>query len=88
MNLDYKQMFENLQKFTTKKIEQEQIYFDLLTKMNSLNLYANKVSKVLTTLPITDQIKALKAIVQYQTVCKSLAEKHLLFDNEEYTDAE
>lgn len=83
MNLDYKQMFENLQELTAKKAEQEQLYFDLLCKVNSMNCYGVKVSKVLTTLHMADQIKVLQCISQYQEVCKSLAEKYKLFDETE-----
>ena len=80
MNLDYKQMYENLQKLTAEKFKQEQCYFDLLCKVNSMNPYADKVSKVLTTLPMADQIKVLQCIAQYQEVCKALVEKHSLCD--------
>ena len=83
MNLDYKQMFENLQKLTAKKAEQEQLYFDLLCKVNSMNPYADKVSKVLQTLPMADQIKVLASVARYQSVCKSLVEKHSLYDETE-----
>ena len=77
-NLDYKQMFENLQKLVAKTFEQEQTYFDLLCKVNSMNPYADKVSKILPTLPMADQIKVLQAVAQYQEICKFLVEKHSL----------
>ena len=83
MNLDYKQMFKNLQELVIKKSEQEQLYFDLLSKVNSMNYYSVKVSNVLTTLPMADQIKVLKCVSQYQEVCKDLAVKHSLFDDVE-----
>lgn len=78
MNLDYRQMFENLQELTAKKAEQEQLYFDLLSKVNSMNHYGVKISNVLPNLPMADQIKVLKSIAQYQSLCKSLIEKHSL----------
>ena len=45
MNLDYKQMFENLQKLTAKKAEQEQHYFDLLCKFKQVKHYGDIISK-------------------------------------------
>lgn len=83
MNLDYKQMFENLQKLTAKKAEQEQLYFDLLCKVNSMNHYGVKISSVLTSLPMADQIKILESVAYYQSVCKNLVEKHSLYDEAE-----
>lgn len=80
MNLDYKKMYENLQKLTAKKAEQEQYYFDLLCKVNSMNCYGVKISEVLTSLPMADQIKVLESVAYYQSVCKSLVEKHSLYN--------
>lgn len=83
MNLDYKQMFETLQELTAKKAEQEQLYFDLLCKVKSTNCYSVKINEVLPSLPMADQIKVLESIAYYQSVCKSLVEKHSLFNETE-----
>lgn len=76
MELDYKKMYENLQKLTVKKAEQEQYYFDLLSKFESLKRYGDTISKNIAKLPMADQIKVFESIVYYNSICKSLVEKH------------
>ena len=76
MNLDYKQMYENLQKLTVQKAEQEQHYFDLLCKFEQLKHYGDIISKNIAKLPMADQIKVFESIVYYNSICKTLVEKH------------
>lgn len=83
MNLDYKKMFENLQNIVLQKSQQENLYFELLYKVNELEKYTKIMSNKLTSLSMTDQIKILQSVVHYQQICKTLVDKYSFDGGEE-----
>lgn len=78
MELDYKKMFEELQRVFKTKLDQETLYFELLAKVNELNDYGKIISESIQKLSIADQIKCLKAIINYQQICKTMVDKYSL----------
>lgn len=88
MELDYKEMFENLQRMVGSIFEREERYFELLRKVNELTPFCNKAAKVVMEMPIADQISILEPLVVYCETCKMVLEKHELDDDIEIEEME
>ena len=86
MELDYKKMFETLQKIVANKAEQEERFFRLARECNELTPYTNKIRKVLMELSMADQIKVFECTVRYGNLCKHLVEKYGFDDDVEITE--
>ena len=83
-NLDYKLMFEELQKRFEQFLKADDEYFDLIQTLITQNPYTDAVCENLLKLRKTDQIKALKVIVGYGELCKKLCAKYNLLVEEEF----
>ena len=88
MELDYKEMFENLQRMVGSMFEKENRYFELLNKVNKLAPFSSKISKVMMEMPMTDQIAILEPLVAYLEVSKTMLEKHEFDDDIEIEETE
>lgn len=81
MELDYKQMFENLQRQIKPLIEREELYFKLARRIVELKPYTDKVAKVLMDMSMQDQISLMTPLATYAETSKKLLEKYELDDD-------
>ena len=88
MELDYKQMFENLQKQIKPLIEREEKYFKLARRINELKPYTDKMAKVIMDMSMQDQISLMTPLAIYAETSKKLLEKYGLDDDVEIVEME
>ena len=88
MELDYKQMFENLQRQIKPLIEREELYFKLARRVTELKPYTDKMVKVMMDISMQDQIRLMTPLVTYAETSKKLLEKYGLDDDIEIEEME
>lgn len=82
-NIDYKAMFENLTKRIDALLKADEEFFALSRLVNEQRPYVEKAGKHLLEFKKSEQIKVLRILSVYGSLCKTLCEKYSLLDEEE-----
>lgn len=80
--IDYKAMFEAMQKRLHEAMKADEEYFALLNEVTENTKYGTALAPVILKLPKHEQIKYLRIAVQLAIVAKTLCEKYHLLDEE------
>ena len=74
--IDYKQISEDLGKMLKNMWQQQNLYFELLTRITESGNVIGAVSRNILKMNMTDQIKCLKVLTLLIEVCTELNEKY------------
>ena len=74
--IDYKQFFEDIGKMLENMWQQQNLYFELLTRITESGNVVGAVSRNILKMNMTDQIKCLKVVTLLIEVCTELNEKY------------
>ena len=74
--IDYKQLSEDTGKMLKNVWQQQNLYFELLTRITESGNVLGAVSRNILKMNMTDQIKYLKVVTLLIEVCTELNEKH------------
>lgn len=85
-NVDYKTMFENIAKRLDDLLKKDEEYFALVKLMNEQKPYIEKVAKHSLNFKKNEQIKLMKILSSYGSLCKILCEKYSLIVEDEDVD--
>lgn len=80
--IDYKQLFEQMKERVESLLKADEEFFALINLTTELKPYCDIVTKHMFDIKKADQIKILKLLVPYGTLCKTLCEKYSLLDEE------
>ena len=74
--IDYKQLSEDTGKMLKNVWQQQNLYFELLTRITESGNIIEAVSRNILKMNMTDQIKCLKVVTLLIEVCTELNEKY------------
>ena len=74
--IDYKQLSEDIGKMLENVWQQQNLYFELLTRITESGNVIGAVSRNILKMNMTDQIKCLKVVTLLIEVCTELNEKY------------
>ena len=74
--IDYKQLSEDIGKMLNNVWQQQNLYFELLTRITESGNVVGAVSRNILKMNITDQIKCLKVVTRLIEVYTELNEKY------------
>ena len=74
--IDYKQLSEDTGKMLKNVWQQQNLYFELLTRITESGNVIVAVSRNILKMNMTDQIKCLKVVTLLIEVCTELNEKY------------
>ena len=74
--IDYKQLSEDTGKMLKNVWQQQNLYFELLTRITESGNVIGAVSRNILKMNMTDQIKCLKVVTRLIEVCTKLNEKY------------
>lgn len=74
--IDYKQLSEDTGKMLKNVWQQQNLYFELLTRITESGNVIGAVSRNILKMNMTDQIKCLKVVTSLIEVCTELNEKY------------
>lgn len=74
--IDYKQLSEDTGKMLKNVWQQQNLYFELLTRITESGNVIGAVSRNILKMNMTDQIKCLKLVTLLIEVCTELNEKY------------
>lgn len=74
--IDYKQLCEDAGKMLKNMWQQQNLYFELLTRITKSDNVIGTVSRNILKMNMTDQIKYLKVVTLLIEVCTELNEKY------------
>lgn len=74
--IDYKQLSEDTEKMLKNVWQQQNLYFELLTRITESGNVIGAVSRNILKMNMTDQIKCLKLVTLLIEVCTELNEKY------------
>ena len=74
--IDYKQLSEDTGKMLKNVWQQQNLYFELLTRITESGNVIGAVSRNILKMNMTDQIKLLKVVTPLIEVCTELNEKY------------
>ena len=74
--IDYKQLSEDTGKMLKNVWQQQNLYFELLTRITESGNVIGAVSRNILKMNMTDQIKFLKVVTLLIGVCTELNEKY------------
>ena len=79
--IDYKAMIEQMRNRIEELLKADEEYFALSKLVNEQKVFVEIVGKNLFDMKKTDQINALRILVSYGTLCKTLCDKYSLLDD-------
>ena len=74
--IDYKQFFDDIGKLLKNMWQEQNLYFELLTRITESGNVIGAVSRNILKMNMTDQIKCLKVVTLLSEVCTELNEKY------------
>ena len=74
--IDYKRISEDIGKMLENVWQQQNLYFELLTRITESGNVIGAVSRNILKMNMTDQIKCLKVVTLLIEVCTELNEKY------------
>ena len=74
--IDYKQFFDDIGKLLKNMWQEQNLYFELLTRITESGNVIEAVSRNILKMNMTDQIKCLKVVTLLSEVCTELNEKY------------
>jgi len=74
--IDYAVIIAGMKKQLDDALAEQNLYFDLLGKLNELTIYSNLIAKRMMELPIHEQLPLVQATVQSCLISKEICDRH------------